>query len=112
MPVNIFLVWDGARGRLHLRHVRARRFLMTPLLIFIGVSPAVAVASVASHIAASSCSGAIKLLEPARGGYVALARGGGYMACHAGHRHRRRDANENQERRHQEAAADTEHAGM
>jgi uncharacterized membrane protein YfcA len=34
-------------------------FLMTPLLIFIGVGPAVAVASVASHIAASSCSSAI-----------------------------------------------------
>jgi uncharacterized protein len=34
-------------------------FLMTPLLIFIGISPAVAVASVASHIAASSFSGAI-----------------------------------------------------
>ena len=34
-------------------------FLMTPLLIFIGVPPAVAVASVASHIAASSSSGAI-----------------------------------------------------
>src|SRR6476659_4443073 len=34
-------------------------FLMTPLLIFIGIAPAVAVASVASHIAASSFSGAI-----------------------------------------------------
>src|ERR1700704_4095863 len=34
-------------------------FLMTPLLIFLGVSPAVAVASVTGHIAASSCSGAI-----------------------------------------------------
>src|SRR5204862_47857 len=34
-------------------------FLMTPLLIFIGITPAVAVASVASHIAASSFSGAI-----------------------------------------------------
>jgi hypothetical protein len=32
---------------------------MTPLLIFVGISPAVSVASVASHIAASSCSGAI-----------------------------------------------------
>jgi uncharacterized membrane protein YfcA len=32
---------------------------MTPLLIFIGIAPAVAVASVASHIAASSFSGAI-----------------------------------------------------
>jgi uncharacterized membrane protein YfcA len=34
-------------------------FLMTPLLIFIGVSPAVAVATVSSHIAASSMSGAV-----------------------------------------------------
>lgn len=34
-------------------------FLMTPLLIFIGVPPAVSVASVASHVAASSFSGAL-----------------------------------------------------
>ena len=34
-------------------------FLMTPLLIFVGITPAVAVASVTSHIAASSFSGAI-----------------------------------------------------
>jgi uncharacterized membrane protein YfcA len=34
-------------------------FLMTPLLIFIGISPAVAVATVSSHIAASSFSGAV-----------------------------------------------------
>jgi uncharacterized membrane protein YfcA len=34
-------------------------FLMTPLLIFIGIAPAVAVASVSTHIAASSFSGAI-----------------------------------------------------
>ena len=34
-------------------------FLMTPLLIFIGVPPAVAVASVSSHITAPPCSGAI-----------------------------------------------------
>jgi uncharacterized membrane protein YfcA len=34
-------------------------FLMTPLLIFIGIAPAVAVATVSSHIAASSFSGAI-----------------------------------------------------
>jgi uncharacterized protein len=32
---------------------------MTPLLIFIGITPAVAVASVASHVAASSFSGAL-----------------------------------------------------
>jgi uncharacterized membrane protein YfcA len=45
-------------------------FLMTPLLIFVGISPGVAVASVASHIAASSFSGAIsywrrRALDPA-----------------------------------------------
>ncbi len=34
-------------------------FLMTPFLIFLGVSPGVAVASVASHITASSFSGAL-----------------------------------------------------
>ncbi len=34
-------------------------FLMTPLLIFLGISPAVAVASVTTHIAASSFSGAL-----------------------------------------------------
>ncbi|WP_035713527.1 sulfite exporter TauE/SafE family protein [Azorhizobium doebereinerae] len=34
-------------------------FLMTPLLIFIGVPPAVAVASVSTHMAASSFSGAL-----------------------------------------------------
>ena len=42
-------------------------FLMTPLLIFIGISPAVAVASVASHIAASSMLGRDHLLAAARG---------------------------------------------
>jgi uncharacterized protein len=45
-------------------------FLMTPLLIFVGIAPAVAVASVASHVAASSFSGAIsywrrRALDPA-----------------------------------------------
>lgn len=34
-------------------------FLLTPLLIFIGIPPGVAVASVSSHIAASSLSGAL-----------------------------------------------------
>src|SRR4051812_12969170 len=34
-------------------------FLMTPLLIFVGIAPGVAVATVASHVAASSFSGAL-----------------------------------------------------
>ena len=61
-------------------------FLMTPLLIFVGIAPAVAVASVASHIAASSFSGAIsywrrRAIDPAlalvllSGGIVGTALG-------------------------------------
>src|SRR3981081_2855243 len=61
-------------------------FLMTPLLIFVGIAPAVAVASVASHIAASSFSGAIsywrrRAIDPAlalvllSGGTVGTALG-------------------------------------
>lgn len=38
-------------------------FLMTPLLIFIGVPPAVAVASVSTHMAASSFSGALSYMR-------------------------------------------------
>jgi len=61
-------------------------FLMTPLLIFIGISPAVAVASVASHIAASSFSGAISYWRK-RAIDVALALmlfGGGILGTAAG----------------------------
>jgi uncharacterized protein len=61
LPVNIFLVlaMGLAVGFISGMFGIGGGFLMTPLLIFIGISPAVAVASVASHIAASSCSGAI-----------------------------------------------------
>ena len=61
LPVNIFVVlaMGLAVGFISGMFGIGGGFLMTPLLIFIGVSPAVAVASVASHIAASSCSGAI-----------------------------------------------------
>jgi hypothetical protein len=61
MPVNIFLVLGMglAVGFISGMFGIGGGFLMTPLLIFIGISPAVAVASVASHIAASSCTGAI-----------------------------------------------------
>ena len=61
MPVNIFLVLGMglAVGYVSGLFGLSGGFLMTPLLIFIGVSPAVAVASVASHIAASSFTGAI-----------------------------------------------------
>jgi uncharacterized protein len=61
-------------------------FLMTPLLIFIGISPGVAVASVTTHIAASSFTGAItywrrRALDPALalmllvGGIIGTAAG-------------------------------------
>jgi hypothetical protein len=61
MSVNIFLVLGMgiAVGFISGMFGIGGGFLMTPLLIFIGVSPAVSVATVASHIAASSFSGAI-----------------------------------------------------
>ena len=61
MPVNIFLLLGMglAVGYISGMFGIGGGFLMTPLLIFIGVTPSVAVASVASHIAASSFSGAI-----------------------------------------------------
>jgi uncharacterized membrane protein YfcA len=61
LPVNIFLVFfmGVAVGFISGMFGVGGGFLMTPLLIFIGISPAVAVASVASHIAASSFSGVI-----------------------------------------------------
>jgi len=61
LPVNIFLVLGMglAVGFISGMFGIGGGFLMTPLLIFIGISPAVAVASVSSHIAASSFTGAI-----------------------------------------------------
>jgi uncharacterized protein len=61
LPVNVFLMFAMgiAVGFISGMFGIGGGFLMTPLLIFIGISPAVAVASVASHIAASSCSGVI-----------------------------------------------------
>jgi uncharacterized membrane protein YfcA len=61
LPVNIFLVlaMGLAVGFISGMFGIGGGFLMTPLLIFIGIAPAVAVASVASHVAASSMSGAI-----------------------------------------------------
>ena len=61
LPVNIFLVlaMGAAVGFVSGMFGIGGGFLMTPLLIFIGIAPAVAVASVASHIAASSFSGAL-----------------------------------------------------
>jgi hypothetical protein len=61
IPVNVFLVlaMGAAVGFISGMFGIGGGFLMTPLLIFIGITPGVAVASVASHIAASSFSGAI-----------------------------------------------------
>jgi len=61
IPVNVFLIlaMGAAVGFVSGLFGIGGGFLMTPLLIFIGITPAVAVASVASHIAASSFSGAI-----------------------------------------------------
>ena len=61
IPVNVFLVlaMGLAVGFISGMFGIGGGFLMTPLLIFIGVQPAVAVASVTTHVAASSLSGAI-----------------------------------------------------
>jgi uncharacterized protein len=61
IPVNVFLVlaMGLAVGFISGMFGVGGGFLMTPLLIFIGVQPAVAVASVTPHVAASSFSGAI-----------------------------------------------------
>ncbi len=59
MPVNVLLilVMGLAVGFLSGMFGIGGGFLLTPLLIFIGIAPAVAVATVSSHIAASSFSG-------------------------------------------------------
>ncbi len=61
LPVNIFLIlaMGLAVGFISGMFGIGGGFLMTPLLIFLGISPAVAVASVTGQIAASSLSGAI-----------------------------------------------------
>ena len=75
LPVNVFLVLGMglAVGYISGMFGIGGGFLMTPLLIFIGISPAVAVATVSSHIAASSFTGALQLLAQAR------------ARCRAGH---------------------------
>ena len=61
LPLNIFvlLATGLAVGFVSGMFGVGGGFLMTPLLIFLGISPGVAVASVTSHITASSFSGAL-----------------------------------------------------
>lgn len=61
LPVNIFSIFamGGAVGFISGLFGVGGGFLMTPLLIFSGISPAVAVASVTPQIVASSTSGAL-----------------------------------------------------
>jgi uncharacterized protein len=65
LPVNVFVIlaMGLAVGFISGMFGIGGGFLMTPLLIFLGISPAVAVATVSSHIAASSMSGAISYLR-------------------------------------------------
>ena len=61
LPVNVFLILGMGLtvGFVSGMFGIGGGFLLTPLLIFVGVTPAVAVATVASHIAASSFSGVL-----------------------------------------------------
>jgi len=65
LPVNIFVIFAMglAVGFISGMFGIGGGFLMTPLLIFLGIAPAVAVASVTGHIAASSFSGALSYLR-------------------------------------------------
>jgi uncharacterized protein len=88
LPVNVLLVllMGLAVGFISGMFGIGGGFLMTPLLIFIGINPAVAVASVASHVAASSFSGAInywrrRALDPALAGMLLI---GGLIGTTAG----------------------------
>ena len=88
LPINVLLIlaMGAAVGFVSGMFGIGGGFLMTPLLIFVGIAPAVAVASVASHIAASSFSGALsywrrRAIDPAlalvllSGGVVGTALG-------------------------------------
>jgi len=88
LPVNVLLIlfMGLAVGFISGMFGIGGGFLMTPLLIFIGISPAVAVASVASHVAASSFSGAIsywrrRAVDPA---LAAMLLAGGLIGTTAG----------------------------
>ncbi|MGB9272058.1 MAG: sulfite exporter TauE/SafE family protein, partial [Pseudolabrys sp.] len=61
LAINIFLLFGMglAVGFISGMFGVGGGFLMTPFLIFLGISPGVAVATVASHITASSFSGAL-----------------------------------------------------
>jgi len=65
MPMNVFLLlgMGAAVGFLSGMFGVGGGFLLTPLLIFSGISPAVAVASVSSQIVASSASGVLAYLR-------------------------------------------------
>ncbi|MBN9580756.1 MAG: sulfite exporter TauE/SafE family protein [Afipia sp.] len=88
IPINVFLILaiGGAVGFVSGMFGVGGGFLMTPLLIFIGIPPAVAVASVPSHMAASSFSGALsywrrRAIDPA---LVLILLAGGIMGTALG----------------------------
>jgi uncharacterized membrane protein YfcA len=88
LPVNVFLILGMGLtvGFVSGMFGIGGGFLMTPLLIFVGVTPAVAVATVASHIAASSFSGVLsywrrKALDLALAGLLLI---GGVIGTAAG----------------------------
>ena len=88
IPVNVFLILalGAAVGFVSGMFGIGGGFLMTPLLIFIGISPAVAVASVPSHMAASSFSGALsywrrRAIDPLM---AAILGGGGIIGTATG----------------------------
>jgi uncharacterized membrane protein YfcA len=88
MPVNMFVILGMglAVGFLSGMFGIGGGFLLTPLLIFIGIAPVVAVATVSTHIAASSFSGVFaywrrKAIDPT---LAAVLLTGGMLGTGAG----------------------------
>ena len=88
MPVNMFLIFGIglAVGFLSGMFGIGGGFLLTPMLIFLGIPPVVAVATVSTHISASMFSGSVaywrrKALDPA---LAAMLIGGGILGTFGG----------------------------
>ncbi|HUG62112.1 MAG TPA: sulfite exporter TauE/SafE family protein [Methylomirabilota bacterium] len=80
LPINVFVLlgMGAAVGFLSGMFGVGGGFLLTPLLIFTGISPAVAVATVSSQIVASSASGSLaylrkKAIDMKLAGYLLLS---------------------------------------